>query len=100
MEHGWKKVSDWVQLEKGLFLSVYVDDITLAGKKVNIDPMWKVLNKEVDFWENQLYFLSMFTWVALKDIAKHANILLTTTEPCSNPDFPQEQWQNDHVRTE
>ena len=31
-----------------LFLSVYVDDIKLAGKKQNIDPMWKVLNIEVD----------------------------------------------------
>ena len=29
--------------EKGFFLSVYVDDITLAGKKQNLDPMWKVL---------------------------------------------------------
>ena len=35
-------------VEKGLFLSVYVDDIKLAGKNQNIDPMWKVLNKEVD----------------------------------------------------
>ena len=26
------------------------DEIKLAGKKQNIDPMWKVLNKEVD-WE-------------------------------------------------
>ena len=34
--------------QKGFFLSVYVDDIKLAGKKQNIDPMWKVLNKEVD----------------------------------------------------
>ena len=34
--------------KKKLFLSVYVDDIKLAGKKQNIDPMWKVLNKEVD----------------------------------------------------
>ena len=33
--------------EKGLFLSVYVDDIKLAGKKQNFDPMWKLLNKEV-----------------------------------------------------
>ena len=37
--------------EQGLFLSVYVDDIKLAGKKHNIDPMWKVLNKEVDLGE-------------------------------------------------
>ena len=37
--------------EKGLFLSVYVDDIKLAGKKQNLDPMWKILNKEVDLGE-------------------------------------------------
>ena len=52
LKHGWEKVPSWECLfahrEKGLFLSVYVDDIKLAGKKQNIDPMWKVLNKEVD----------------------------------------------------
>ena len=30
---------------------MYVDDIKLTGKKQNIDPMWKVLNKEVDLAE-------------------------------------------------
>ena len=30
---------------------MYVDDIKLAGKKRNIDPMWKVLNKEVHLGE-------------------------------------------------
>ena len=30
---------------------MYVDDIKLAGEKQNIDPMWKVLNKEVDLGE-------------------------------------------------
>ena len=30
---------------------MYVDDIELAGKKQNIDLMWKVLNKEVDLGE-------------------------------------------------
>ena len=29
----------------------YVDDMKLAGKKQNIDPMWKVLNKEVELGE-------------------------------------------------
>ena len=33
------------------FLSVYVDDIKLAGKKQNIKPMWKLLNKEVGLGE-------------------------------------------------
>ena len=47
MKHGWEKIPNWeclfVHREKGLFLS--------AGKKQNLDPMWKVLNKEVDLGE-------------------------------------------------
>ena len=35
-------------MKNGLFLSVHVDDIKLAGKKQNINPMWKLFNKEVD----------------------------------------------------
>ena len=55
LKHGWRKfqignVSLFI-VKKGLFLSVYVDDIKLAGKKHNFDPMWKVLNKEVDLEE-------------------------------------------------
>ena len=34
-----------------LCLSVYVDDIKLAGKKQNLYPMWKLLNKGVDLGE-------------------------------------------------
>ena len=30
---------------------MYVDDIKFAGKKQDIDPMWKLLNKEVDLGE-------------------------------------------------
>ena len=30
---------------------MYVDDIKLAGKKQNLDPMWKLLNNEVDLGE-------------------------------------------------
>ena len=55
LQHGWEKVSNWeclfVHHQKGLFSSVHVDDIKLAGKKQNLDPMWKVLNKEVDLGE-------------------------------------------------
>ena len=42
-------------VKKGLFLSVYVDDIKLAGKKHNINPMWTVLNKEVDFGRTNIF---------------------------------------------
>ena len=55
LKYGWEKVSNWECLiiyhEKGLFLSVYVDDIKLAGRIQNINPMWKVQNKEVDLGE-------------------------------------------------
>ena len=55
LKYGWEKVSNWeclfVHREKGLFLSVYVDDIKLAGKKQNINPMWEVRNKEVELEE-------------------------------------------------
>ena len=46
----------FIRRAKGLFLSVYVDDIKLAGKKQNIDPMWKVLNKGVDLGEPTSFF--------------------------------------------
>ena len=55
LKYGWEKVSklgiSLCTSRKRLFLSVYVDDIKLAGKKQNLDPMWKVLNKEVDLGE-------------------------------------------------
>ena len=69
LKHSWEKVSNWeclfVHREQGLFLSVYVDDIKLAGKKQNIDPMWKLL-----IWESQHLSLIMYTWDALNDNAK------------------------------
>ena len=55
LKHGRENIPNWeclfVHREKGLFLSLYVDDIKLAGKKQSLDPMWKVLNKEVDLGE-------------------------------------------------
>ena len=60
LKHGWEKIPNWeclfVHREKRLFLSVYVDDIKLAGKKQNLDPMWKILNKEVDLGEPASFF--------------------------------------------
>ena len=60
LEHEWEKVPNWeclsVNRKKGLFLSVYLDYIKLAGKKQNMNPMWKVLNKEVDLGEPTSFF--------------------------------------------
>ena len=71
LKYGWEKVSNWeclfVHRERGFFLSVYVDDIKLAGKKQNINPMWKVPNKEVDLGEptsflDHVYLYSKTMW--------------------------------------
>ena len=55
LKYGWEKISNWeclfVHCQKGLFLSVYVDEIKLAGKKQNIKPKWKILMKDVDLEE-------------------------------------------------
>ena len=54
-EWEWEQVPNWeflfVHREKGLFLSEYVDDIILAGKTQNINPMSKVFNEEVELGE-------------------------------------------------
>ena len=41
----------FVHREKGLFLSVCVDGMKLVGREQNVDPVWRVLNKEVDLGE-------------------------------------------------
>ena len=37
--------------EKGLFLSGYVDDTKMRGKKNNLNPMWDKLMTRVDLGE-------------------------------------------------
>ena len=65
---------------KSIILSVYVDDIKLAGKKQNINPMWGKYSTKKLIWENQHHSLIMFTWVALKDNVKQTRISAGATE--------------------
>ena len=86
LKYGWEKVPDWecllVNREKGLFLSVYVDDMKLAGKKQSINPTWKVLMKDVDLGDSTSFSLTMCIWVALNENVKQAKILWTITKTC------------------
>ena len=53
LKYGWENVPNlecFVTWEK-LFLSVYVDDIKLAGKKQKVSPTWKIRMKDVDLGE-------------------------------------------------
>ena len=52
---GWDEVPNWecscVHRQQGPVLSLHVDAIKFAGKKPNLDPMWKNLMKHVDLEE-------------------------------------------------
>ena len=59
--------------------------------------MWKALNKEVDVGE-PTSFIDHVHLGCTQDNAKQAKKLLTITESCLNPDFPEEQPKNYHAR--
>ena len=54
-----RKIPNWeclfVHREKGLFLSVYVDDMKLDGKKQNLDPMWKTTQQRSRFGRTDIF---------------------------------------------
>ena len=90
LEHGWKN-PNWecvsVNREKELFLSVNLDDIKLAGKKQNLDPMWKILNKEVDLGEPTSFLDLLYLGCTQRQCETCQNVV-DNTDPCSNPEFP------------
>ena len=55
LKHSRREVLNWecvfVNRAKGFFLSVYVDDIKMAGRTENVKPTWKTLMKDVDLEE-------------------------------------------------
>ena len=77
-----EKIPNWeclfVHREKGLFLSVYVDDIKLAGKKQNLD----LLGEPTSFLDHVYLGGTQRQCEISKDI-------VTITEPCSNLEFPR-----------
>ena len=100
LKHGWEKVPNWeclfVHRDKGLFFSVYVDEIKLVGKKILVRCGKYSIKKLI--WENQHLSWIMYTWAALNDNVKQAKILMTITEPCSNHEFPRGELKNYHTR--
>ena len=76
MKHGWDKIPNWeclfVHREKGLFLSVYVDDIKLAGKKYKVLIRCGKYSIKKSIWENQHLSWITYTWTALNDNVKQA----------------------------
>ena len=73
LKHGWEKIPNWdclfVHREKGLFLSVYVDDIKLTERNKILIRCGNYSTKK-SIWENQHLSWIMKTWVVLKDNVK------------------------------
>ena len=64
LKHGWEKfqignVSSFIVKKDYSYLCMWMTS-KLAGKKQNVDPMWKVLNKEVDLGEPTSFFDHVF----------------------------------------
>ena len=94
LEHEWEKVPNWeclfVNRKKGLFLSVYVDDIKLAGKTENIEPTWKILMDDGDLGESTSFF---FDHVYLGCTQREFKISKDIVENC-NPGYQLEEQTN------
>ena len=73
LNHGWEKIPSWecfVHREKGLFLSVFVDDIkNWLERNKTLTQCGKYSIKKL-IWENQHLFWIMCTWDALNVNAK------------------------------
>ena len=49
-------------VKKKKILSVYVDDVKLAGKTENFESTWKILMEDVDLGEPTSFFDPDFCW--------------------------------------
>ena len=52
-----------------------MDDIKLAGKKQNLDPMWNLLNDEVDLGETTSFLDHVYLGMHSTTMPKQAKIL-------------------------
>ena len=52
-----------------------VDDVKLAGKKQNLDPMWKLLNKEVDLGEPTSFLFHVYLGCSQRQCEISKNIV-------------------------
>ena len=100
LKYGWEKFSNWecffVHREKGYsFLCMWMTSNWLERIKTLIRCGKYSIKKLI--WENQHLSLNMCTWCALEDNVKQAKILLTSTEPLLNHEFPPVKLKNFHT---
>ena len=92
LEHGWEKkfltgnAHSCTVRKDYSYLCMWMTSTWLERNKIFIRCAKYSTKKSIE--ENQHHSSIMSTWAVLKDIAKHASMLLTITEPCFYPEFP------------
>ena len=105
---GWEKVPNWecmfVHRKQGLFLSFYVDDVKMAGKKQNLAPMWKKLMKNVDMDEPTSFLDHVYLGCTHRECKPNETIIEQYTKMFESrisagaaEKFPG--WKKPHART-
>ena len=61
--------------KQGLFLSVHVDDIKMAGKRQNVAPMWKKWMRHVDLEEPTSFLDRVYLGCARRECKPHEIII-------------------------
>ena len=88
----------WTQScnEKTCFLFVCVEwhQVSWTGAEHSCD-VEKCEMQKLIWAKQQTSFFAHVSWVALKCNAKQAKTMLTITEPCLNPEFPQKELKNE-----
>ena len=97
LEHGCEKVFNseclFVNRARGLFLSMCVDDVKLAGKTENIEPTLKIFMKCVDLGEPTSFLDHVHVGCTQRE-CKIRDEFVDSTEICSNPGFLLEPRKN------
>ena len=102
LTYGWEKVSNWeclfVHREKGYsYLCMWMTSSWLERNRILIRCGNYLLNKEVDLGE-PTSFLDHANLGCTQRQCEISKNIVDNTEPCLNPEFPQEQLKNYSAR--
>ena len=70
--------------------------LKIVWKEQNLDPMWKVLNKEVDLGEPTSFLDHVYLGGTQRKCEIEQRFCRQLTEPCSNREFQRSEQKNFH----
>ena len=94
----------FVRRQQGLFLSVYMDDIKMAGENQNMAPMWKKLMKNVDLDEPTSFLYHVYFGCTQRESKPNEDIVNQYREMFESRIFAGSTqkspgWEKPHAKT-